>query len=219
MERARMMTALGAEVVLVDQLPGSPPGQVSGGDLERVEREAQRIAKERKAFRADQFRLLSNARAHSLHTAREILRQSRGEFDAFCDFVGSGGSFAGCAAAFKEYRPSIQCFVVEPEGAAVLAGEPATNPNHRIQGGGYSMAHLPMLRPEHVDGYIQVADRDAVQAARRLAREEGIFAGFSSGANVAAALGLLATSCRGQTLVVLVNDSGLKYLSTDLWGS
>ncbi len=218
MERARMMAALGAEVVLVDQLPGSPPGQVSGGDLERVEREAQRIVKERKAFRADQFRLLGNARAHSLHTAREILRQSKGEFDAFCDFVGSGGSFAGCAAAFKEYRPSIQCFVVEPEGAAVLAGEPATNPNHRIQGGGYSMAHLPMLRPEHVDGYIQVADRDAVQGARRLAREEGIFAGFSSGANVAAALGLLATSCRGQTLVVLLNDSGLKYLSTDLWG-
>jgi cysteine synthase len=218
MERARMMAALGAEVVLVDQLPGSLPGQVSGGDLERVEREAQRIVEERKAFRADQFRLPGNSRAHSLHTAREILCQSRGEFDAFCDFVGSGGSFAGCAAAFKEYRPSIQCFVVEPAGAAVLAGEPATNPNHRIQGGGYSMAHLPMLRPEHVDGYIQVTEPDALQGARRLAREEGIFAGFSSGANVAAALGLLATSCRGQTLVVLLNDSGLKYLSTDLWG-
>lgn len=216
-ERARMMTALGAEVVLVDQLAGSQPGQVSGGDMELVEREAQRIIEERRAFRADQFRLSGNARAHYLHTGREVIRQASGEFDAFCDFVGSGGSFAGCAAAFKKHDPSILCFIVEPANAAVLAGKPITRANHRIQGGGYSKAELPLLKPEHIDGYLQVTDEEAVQATRRLAKEEGIFAGFSSGANVAAALQLLNSTCAGKTIVVLLNDSGLKYLSTGLW--
>src|SRR5512143_2218645 len=123
-ERARMMRALGAEVVLVDQLPGSRPGQVSGGDLELVEQRAQQLVVERGAFRADQFHLAGNFRAHYLHTGPEFIRQSGGHIDAFCDFAGTGGSFAGCAAAFKEFRPSIRCFVVEPDGAAVLAGEP-----------------------------------------------------------------------------------------------
>lgn len=217
MERARMMAALGAEVVLVDQLPGSQPGQVSGGDLELVEQETQRIVEERKAFRADQFQLESNARAHSLHTGPEILCQSGGAMQAFCDFAGTGGSFAGCAAAFKAHDPAILCYIVEPAGAAILAGQPVARPNHRVQGGGYSMAHLPLLKPEHIDGYLQVTDEEVIQAARRLAKEEGVFAGFSSGANVVAALQLLRGECRGQTVVVLLNDSGLKYLSTDLW--
>ncbi len=217
MERARMMSALGAEVVLVDQLPGSIPGQVSGGDLALVEETTQRIVLERQAFRADQFRLRGNDRAHTLHTAREIINQTGGAFDAFCDFVGTGGSYAGCAAAFKAYKPSILCFVVEPEGAAVLAGEPVTNPNHRIQGGGYSMPSLPLLKPELVDGSVTVTEQEAAETARRLARLEGIFAGFSSGANVAAAGQLLEGRCRGGTIIVLLNDSGLKYLSTDLW--
>ncbi len=217
MERARMMSALGAEVLLVDQLPDSKPGQVSGGDLELVEREAQRIVTERNAFRADQFRLAGNFRAHYLHTGPEFIRQSGGIIDAFCDFVGTGGSFGGCAAAFKEHNPSIRCFIVEPDGAAALAGEPITYPNHRIQGGGYSMPSLPLLRPEHIDGYLKVTDTEAVSIARRLAREEGIFAGFSSRANVAVALHLLQTSFRSKTIAVILCDSGLKYLSTDLW--
>jgi cysteine synthase A len=217
MERARMMGALGAEVVLVDQLPTSRPGQVSGGDLELVEQEAQRLVKERGAFRADQFHLQGNFRAHYLHTGPEIIAQTGGRFDAFCDFAGTGGSFAGCAAAFKEHNPAIQCFLVEPAGAAVLAGQAVTNPNHRIQGGGYSMAELPLVQREHVDGYLQVQDEEAMQTAHALAKKEGIFAGFSSGANVAAAVQLLRGPCGGKTVVVLLNDSGLKYLSTDLW--
>ena len=216
-ERARMMAALGAEVVLVDQLPESVPGQVSGGDLELVERETQRLVKERGAFRANQFRLGGNFRAHYLHTGPEIIAQTGGRFDAFCDFAGTGGSFSGCAARFKEHNPAIQCFLVEPAGAAVLAGQAISNPKHRIQGGGYSMAELALVRHEHVDGYVQVQDEEAMQAARTLARKEGIFAGFSSGANVAAALQLLRGAFWGKTVVVLLNDSGLKYLSTDLW--
>jgi cysteine synthase len=217
MERARMMKALGAEVILVDQLPDSKPGQVSGGDLALVEEAAQRITKERNAFRADQFHLESSARAHYLHTAREILQQASGKVDAFCDYLGTGSSFGGCAAAFKEYNPAIQCYIVEPAEAAVLAGKPITNPNHRIQGGGYSMTELSLINKNHIDGYLQVSDEEAMDIARRLAREEGIFAGFSSGANVAVAIQLLKTTHQGKTIAVLLPDSGLKYLSTDLW--
>jgi cysteine synthase A len=218
-ERARMMSALGAEVVLVDQQPDSIPGQVSGADLDLVARETKKIVRERRAFRADQFRLQSNFRAHYLNTGPEIIRQSGGGIDVFCDFAGTGGTFAGCAAAFKEHNPQTKCFIVEPQGAAILAGEAVTLPNHRIQGGGYAMADLPMLSRDHIDGYLKVSDAQAIDMARRLAREEGIFAGFSSGANVAAALELLQTSFKGQTAVVLICDSGLKYLSTDLWPS
>ena len=212
-ERMKMMRAMGAEVMLVDQMPGSAHGQVSGADLELVNEEASRIVRERSAFRADQFNHRGNFRAHYLHTAREILAQSEGKIDAFCDFVGSGGTFAGCAAAFKEYDPRIQCYVVEPTGSAVLAGHGAPQPNHRIQGGGYSMPDLPLIDVKQIDGYVSVTDEQAIEAARSLAKLEGIFAGFSSGANVAAARELMA----GRTVVTIINDSGLKYLTTELW--
>lgn len=216
-ERARMMKALGAEVILIDQLPASKPGQVSGGDLALVEEAAQQITKERNAFRADQFHLESSARGHYLHTIPEILGQSNGQIDVFCDFAGTGSSFGGCAAAFKEYNPEILCYIIEPAEAAILGGKTVTNPNHRIQGGGYSMAELTLINKNHIDGYLHVTDEEAIEFARRLAKEEGIFAGFSSGANVAAAMHLLETTCKGKTIAVLLSDSGLKYLSTDLW--
>ena len=216
-ERARMMRALGAEVVLIDQLPGSVTGQVSGGDLALVEEAAQRITKERDAFRADQFHLEGSYLAHYLHTGPEIIRQSSGKIDAFCDFAGTGSSFSGCAAAFKEFNPNISCYLIEPAGAAVLANKPVTNPNHRIQGGGYSMPDLPLLNKDLVDGYLEITDEEAIQMARRLAREEGIFTGFSAGANTAVAVKLLNTTCKGKSIAVLLSDSGLKYLSTDLW--
>src|SRR5512134_3939010 len=210
-ERARMMKALGAEVILIDQLPESNPGQVSGGDLALVEEAAQRIAWERNAFRADQFHLESSARGHYLHTVPEILKQANGQIDVFCDFVGTGSSFGGCAAAFKEYNLNILCYIVEPAEAAILAGQPVTNPNHRIQGGGYSMTDLPLIDKDCIDGYLQVTDEEAMEFTRRLAKEEGIFAGFSSGTNVAAAIQLLQTTCRGRTIAVILSDSGLKY--------
>jgi cysteine synthase A len=214
-----MMAALGAEVVLVDQLPESRPGEVSGGDLARVEQEAQRLVRERSAFRADQFRLAGNHRAHYLHTGPEILAQAGCAIDGFCDFAGTGGSFVGCAMALKESDPRTRCYLVEPAGAAVLAGEPVTGPGHPIQGGGYAMAELCYLDPGLIDGYLQVSGAEAIATTRALARTEGIFAGFSSGANVAAAARLLAGELRGKTVAVLLNDSGLKYLSTDLWRS
>ena len=215
-ERAHMMRALGAQVVLVDQAPGSPPGQVSGADLALVEERAREITRQRGAFRADQFVRTGNWHAHATTTGPEILRQA-GQVDAFCDFVGSGGTFRGCAEALRQANPAVRCYVVEPAGAAVLAGEAASPINHRIQGGGYAMRGLAFLQGCRVDGYLQVTDDEASACARRLAREEGIFAGFSSGANVAAALQVLRRDARDQTIVTLACDSGLKYLSTDLW--
>ncbi len=216
-ERARMMAALGAEVILVDQCPESTPGQVSGADLARVEEKTRQIVHERRAFRADQFKLAGNSRAHYQHTAPEILQQSGG-IDAFCDFVGSGGSFAGCARYFKERDPAIQTYIVEPAGAAVYAGEPVERPNHRIQGGGYAMRDLALVDRQLIDGCLQVSDSDAIEMTRRLAKEEGIFAGYSSGANLAAAFQLLRGAHHGGRIAILLPDSGLKYLSADLWG-
>jgi cysteine synthase A len=161
--------------------------------------------------------LESSSRGHYLHTAPEILKQSNGTIDIFCDYAGTGSSFGGCAAAFKEHNPKILCYIVEPADAAVLAGSPVTNPNHRIQGGGYSMTELPLINNSHIDGYLHVSDEEAMDFARRLAKEEGIFGGFSSGANVAAAMQLLENEHKGKTIAVLLPDSGLKYLSTDLW--
>lgn len=216
-ERARMMEALGAEVVLVDQAPGSVPGQVSGEDLELVEQATKKLATDRAAFRADQFFHPGNVRAHYLHTGPEILRQAEGKIDAFCDFVGTGGSFSGISRALREANPDVRCYLVEPERSAVLAGRPVVAAGHKIQGGGYMMRDLPALRGVKVDGYVTVSDDEAIQTARDLAAKEGIFAGFSSGANVCAALKLLRGPCQGQTVGVLCCDSGLKYLTTDLW--
>ncbi|WP_256106547.1 PLP-dependent cysteine synthase family protein [Streptomyces sp. ODS05-4] len=216
-ERARMMAALGAEVVLVDQMPGSIPGRVAGGDLELVEAKARELTAARGAFRADQFHHDGNWLAHRDGTGEELWQQTGGAIDGFADFLGSGGTYAGVTKALKGHDPAIRCFAVEPAGAAVLAGQPVRNPGHPIQGGGYSMSDLAYLRDVPIDGFVQVTGEEAKRAARRLATEEGIFGGFSSGANLAAALQLLQGEMRGRTLAVVMADSGLKYLSTDLW--
>lgn len=216
-ERARQMAALGAEVVLVDQLPGSVPGEVSGADLEEVEKEAQRLTQERSAFRADQFHREGAWLAHYHGTGPEIWERSGGAIDAFADFAGTGGTYAGVTRALKERKPDIRCYVVEPQGAAAIAGQKVTRPGHPIQGGGYAIAQLDFLHGVPVDGYLTVGGEEARETARDLARLEGVFAGFSSGANAAAALKLLDGEMRGKTVAVMICDSGLKYLSTDLW--
>jgi cysteine synthase A len=216
-ERARMMSALGAEVVLVDQSPGAHPGEVSGADLALVEETARRLTAERGAFRADQFHRDGAWLAHYHTTGPEIWEQSGGQVDAFADFVGTGGTYAGVTRSLKERNPNIRCYVVEPKGAAAIAGETVTRPNHPIQGGGYALPELDFLRGVPVDGYLAVSANEARGTARALAAEEGVFAGFSSGANVAAALRLLAGELRGKSVAVVVCDSGLKYLTTGLW--
>ncbi|CAI0652588.1 unnamed protein product [Colletotrichum noveboracense] len=216
-ERARMMAALGAEVVLVDQMPGSIPGQVSGPDLRLVEEKAKQIETELGAFRADQFTRDGNWLAHYDGTGTELWEQTNGNLDGFVDYVGSGGTYAGVTKRLKALNPSSKCFIVEPQGAAVLAKQPVSQAEHPIQGGGYVMPDLVYLKDVPVNGYIQVTGDQAKQGARLLARKEGIFGGFSSGANVSAAIELLKGPMKGKTIAIMICDSGLKYLSTDLW--
>jgi cysteine synthase A len=205
-ERARMMRALGAEVGLVDQTPAAHHGEVSGDDLALVDQRADELVAERHAFRANQFTLASSALAHERHTGPELWRQSAGTIDVFVDFIGTAGSFTGIARHLKQQRPSLRAYVVDPATAS-----------HRIQGGGYSIDDLPLLDDALVDGRITVTDDDAIAATRDLAVREGVFAGFSTGACAHVALELLRTTERGATIAFLAADSGLKYLSTDLW--
>ena len=217
MERARMMRALGATVELVDQTLGGTPGQVSGTDLALVEARARELVDELDAFRADQFSLTGSALAHERHTGPELWEQCGGQIDAFVDFVGSAGSFTGVMRALRKTHPGIRGYVVEPAMAAALSGASVLSPDHRIQGGGYSMDALPLLDRSLVDGYLTVDDDTVIETTRLLAQLEGVFAGFSTGANVAAALELLEDSEEPISVAALACDSGLKYLSTDLY--
>lgn len=216
-ERVRMMKALGARVVLVDQAPESQPGKVTGEDQKRVNAKAERLVEELDAFRTDQFFLPGIITTHFETTGPEIMRQSGGDITAYCDFVGSGGWFGGLGKALKENIPGFKCYAVEPEGAQVLAGKKVTKTDHVIQGGGYCLDDLWALEGFEIDGCLSVSDERAVECTRALAKYEGIFAGFSSGANVAGAIELLAGPHKGGTVLVVMCDSGLKYLSTDLW--
>jgi cysteine synthase len=214
-ERARMMRALGAELVLVPQAAGGRSGEVTGADLALVEEEARRQTAARGAFRADQFARAGNPDAHADTTAPEIWSQSGGNITAFVDFVGSGGTLGGAARFFALH--GVRCWAVEPEGAAALSGGDTSRPDHPIQGGGYLMPDLAHLRSASLAGILTVTGAEAAEHARLLARHEGIFAGYSAGANLAAAGRLLAGPERGGTVAFVVGDSGLKYLSTDLW--
>jgi cysteine synthase len=216
LERRRMLRALGAELVLVPQAGESRPGQVSRADLEAVERRTSELTAEFGAFRPHQFENLSNVRAHELGTGREIWEQSGGRVDVWVAMVGTGGTFVGVARALKERQPALRAYAVEPEGAPVLAGRPVRNPNHKLQGAGYA-AVPPLWDSSCCDGALTVTDEEAIATARLLATREGILGGFSSGANVAAALRLARDLPADAVVVTTVNDTGLKYLSTDLF--
>ncbi len=214
-ERARMMKALGAEVVIVPQATGSRPGQVSGADLALVEDAARRITDERQAFRADQFGHPGNPAAHETGTGPELWDQSGGTITAFCDFAGSGGTLGGVARFLGP--KGVRCYAVEPEGAEAIAGGSTDHPDHPIQGGGYLMSDLKHLKGAPLAGTLAVSGTAARDMARLLARTEGIFGGYSAGANLTAAAALLQDAEKGGTVAFVVCDSGLKYLSTDLW--
>lgn len=215
MERVRMLRALGARVVQVPQVTGQP-GQVTGRDLQAVEAVTGRLEKRLRAFRADQFRNPATVLAHLDGTGPEIWRQAGGRLDAFVSVAGSSGTFTGTVRYLKGRNPRLKAYAVEPAKAAILSGKVKVPGRHRLQGVGY--ASLPDLwDPSLCDGYVQVTDAEAIRTARDLARREGIFCGFTSGANVAAALRLARRMPRGGRIATVICDSGLKYLSTDLF--
>lgn len=215
-ERRRMLSALGARVVLVPQAPGGKPGYVSGKDLDLVEERTKELARELNAYRPDQFNNPDGAKAHEETTGQEIWQQTGGHIDAFVAYAGSGGTFVGTSRALKNHNQNVKCFVVEPESAPYLAGKKVGSTRHRIQGGGYAFKP-PFWDDSLVDGYLTVSDDEAIASARNLAAKEGIFAGFSSGANVAASLKTKGILERNSNVITVLPDSGLKYLSTDLF--
>ena len=214
-ERVKMIERFGGEVVLVDQAPGSVKGKVSGDDLDLVENEAVKLVEETGAFYLDQFHNPDNALSQE-KAAEEAWDQSEGGINVFADFLGTGGTFEGYSRVFKRYDPSVRCYVVEPYGCAPYKGEMIEGESHGIQGGGYSK-ELTIIDRKLIDGSVTVTHEEAVVMTRELAKTEGIFAGFSSGANLMAAIKLLQGNEKNKNICIIINDCGLKYMSTDLF--
>jgi cysteine synthase A len=216
-ERAKMMRAFGAEVVLVDQDPAGSGGQITGADLARVRARAAELVVELGAYFCDQFDNAANRQAHIDGTGPELWSQSGGKLDAIVGFVGSGGALAGLAISLRDLNPQLRVYVVEPASATALASCCCSDAGHGIQGGGYGKASLTQLNGVEIDGYIPVSDDQAAGGARLLAREQGILAGYSTGAQLHAAIDLLKGTEKGKVVAFLACDSGMKYFSTGLY--
>lgn len=215
-ERRLLLTAYGALVELVPQVPGGVPGKVSGEDLALVETRTQQLVEELGAWRPDQFHNPSNPRAHEMGTGPEIWEQAGGRLAAFATLVGTGGTFIGTARALKARDSRVRCLAVEPAGAQTIAGKPATATGHVLQGGGYAMIP-PQWDSALCDGTVAIGDDLAVATVRDLAVREGILAGYSTGGNVAAALQIAAALPPGDVVATIACDSGARYLSSGLF--
>jgi cysteine synthase A len=188
------------------------PGQVTGRDIAVAEARAHDVARASNAFYADQFNNPASVLAHEEGTGPEIWNALEGKLDAFLAMVGSGGTFVGTARYLKRRNPRILCAVVEPEGAEVLAGKPVTKAKHILQGAGYGMVP-PLWEPHLADHFIAVGGAEAGEYRQRLASKEGLHVGFSSAANVCAAVKLLGCGVLGAepVVVTVLPDTGLKY--------
>ena len=208
--RARMLEGLGAEVILVAQVDGSP-GRVTGADVAAAADTARGIAVERDAFYVDQFSAREPLAAHE-KTGCEILAQCGGPIAGWVAAVGTGATFLGVARALKAAAPTTWCVAVEPSGCAPLAGTPVTKPGHLIQGIGYG-ATPPHWDETLMDESIAVSDDDAKEWRRALAVREGLYVGYSAAANVCAASRLLRSGRLAADAVVatVLCDTGLKY--------
>lgn len=203
-ERRKILTRLGAEVVL------TPASQGMQGAINRAQ---EMVNNTPGAFMPQQFENPANPRAHRETTAREIWEDTDGEVDIVVAGVGSGGTITGIAQALKEKKPSFQAVAVEPLRSPVLSG--GSPGRHSIQGIGAGFIP-PVLQLELIDEVITVDDDDAFLMSERLAKEEGILAGISSGAALWGALQVAnREENRDKLIVVIIPDTGERYLS--LW--
>ena len=200
-ERRNLLAAYGAEIVLTDGKKGMR------GAIER----ANELAKERGGVILGQFDNPANPKAHYETTGREIIKDTDGKVDIFVAGVGTGGTVTGVGKRLKEELPNVQVFAVEPSGSPVLSEGRAGA--HKIQGIGAGFVPTVLDRSV-IDGIITVADADAINAAKELAKKEGMLVGISSGAAAFAAKELaLMPENKGKTIVVLLPDTGERYLS------
>ena len=208
-ERRKLLKALGAELVL------TPGTEGMRGAINKAEQ----MAAEDPAlyFIPQQFQNPANPEIHRRTTAEEIWKDTDGKADVIVAGVGTGGTITGVASVIKKRKPAFKAIAVEPAESPVLSG--GSPGPHRIQGIGAGFVP-DVLRVDLVDEIIKVTGNDAVATARRLAKEEGILAGISSGAAVYAALQVASREeMSGKMIVVVLPDTGERYLSTDLFES
>ena len=205
-ERRNLLKALGAELVL------TPAAKGMNGAIAKAEE----LQKETpNSLILQQFENPANPEIHELTTAKEILRDTDGEVDAFIAAVGTGGTLTGTSKVLKEHNANIAVFAVEPSASAILSGE-SPSP-HKIQGIGAGF--VPAILDTHCYGeVIKVSNEDAIETARMLAKKEGLLVGISAGANVYAAMQVAQREeFQGKTIVTILCDTGERYLSTELF--
>jgi cysteine synthase A len=205
-ERRKLLQLLGAELVLTPAKEGMPGA---------IEKARQIFNETDDAFMPQQFDNSANPRIHRETTAEEIWQDTDGSVDIFVAGVGTGGTITGVGEVLKSRKPSVKIVAVEPSGSPVLSGGKAAP--HKIQGIGAGF--VPgVLNMKVIDEVVQIGDTESFTMARRLAKAEGILAGISSGAAVAAAVKVAMRKSNTDKLVVVVlPDTGERYLSTDLF--
>jgi cysteine synthase A len=203
-ERKKIILALGAELIL------TKANESIGGSVSEVERQK---AKDPAIFVPQQFENPDNPQIHYLATASEIWEQMKGNVDIFVSGLGSGGTLAGIGKYIKERNPAAKIIAVEPKNVSALLGhEPGL---HKIQGIGDGF--IPkVLDVSLIDGVVEVTDDDAIQAARELAKVQGILVGTSSGANVYASIKMAQKYGVGNNIVTVLPDRVERYFSTSL---
>lgn len=209
-EKLQTMRAFGATLEMIPSDNGKASPELVRNGMARVKE----MTSEPDTFWTDQFNNPDN-RAGYAPMAHEILDALDRSFDEFVMGVGTGGCFSGNAMVFKEKAPAVRCVAIEPEKSRVLSGQ-APAGSHRLEGMGPGFI-TSITRVDLIDEIVAVSDDDAYATARRLAREEGIFGGVSSGSNVWAALQRAKILGAGKRVVTVICDSGLKYLQGTLF--
>lgn len=209
MERMKLMRHYGAEVVLIHDA-----GNIGQAIEDCLQTALRMQSEEENVFVPQQFINPANPMIHRYQTGLEILEQVGGPIDGFCSGIGTGGTITGIGETLKALNPHMTIWAVEPENAAILAG--GTVGTHLQMGIGDGLIPEILNRNIYEDIYI-VSDEEALQTARRLAREEGLMCGISSGTNVAAAIQLAKKLGAGKTVVTVLPDTAERYFSTPLF--